>query len=52
MPSFNRTRVAAVFASVLLALGGSATLRADLRWAASGRAGWAENVSRSPFPLN
>ena len=52
MPPFNRTRVTVVVACVLLALGGSATLRADLRWAASGRAGWAENVSRSSSPLN
>jgi hypothetical protein len=52
MPRFRPTRFFTVFASVLLALGGSTTLRADLRWAASGRAGWAENVSRSSFPQN
>jgi hypothetical protein len=52
MPRFHRIRYTAVFASALLALGGSATLHADLRWTASGRAGWAENVSRSSFPQN
>lgn len=36
----------------LLALVCTLPLRADLRWAASGRAGWAENISRSSSPTN
>ena len=36
----------------LLALACTLPLRADLRWAASGRAGWAENISRSSSPTN
>lgn len=46
--SDTRTFVAVLLFVVALA----PSLRADLRWAASGRAGWAENVSRSSSPLN
>lgn len=47
-PSVTSTAAAALLVLVALA----PSLRADLRWAASGRAGWAENVSRSSSPLN
>ncbi len=42
----------ATVALTLLSLALPATLRADLRWAASGRAGWAENISRSSSSAN
>lgn len=47
----NRS-VAIGLACGLLALVCTLPLRADLRWAASGRAGWAENISRSSAPTN
>ncbi len=51
--SFLRPSITATFAAALLSFAALApSLRADLRWTASGRAGWAENISRASFPAN